>query len=79
MNGDNIFTDHEISSLRAELLAKSCDFDYLQYAEVIEGFLRSRGFGVSHRSACESVSRLEIAHWDLSAVSRELGKLAIAH
>ncbi|HTC94743.1 MAG TPA: hypothetical protein VFA71_02545 [Terriglobales bacterium] len=74
-----MFSAGDISLLRNALQEKAAEFDCWQCAEIIEMFLRSRGYGVSRQAARASVGRLEATNCDDEAVAEELERLALVN
>jgi len=74
-----MFSAGDISWLRSALQEKAAEFDCWQSADMIEMFLRSRGYGVSRQAARTSVVRLEATRCDDEAVAEELERLALVN
>ncbi|HTC96071.1 MAG TPA: hypothetical protein VK699_21695 [Terriglobales bacterium] len=74
-----MFCAGDVSLLRSALQERSAEFDGWQSAEIIEMFLRSRGYGVSRQAARASIARLESTRCDDKAVAEELERLALAN
>lgn len=74
-----MFSAGDISLLRSALQEKSAEFDFWQSADMIQMFLRSRGYGVSAQAARTSVVRLESTRCDDEAVAEELERLALVN
>ena len=74
-----MFSASDISLLRNALQEKAAEFDCWQCAEIIEMFLRSRGYGVSRQAARASVGGLEATNCDDEAVAEELERLALVN
>ncbi len=74
-----MFSPGDISLLRNALQEKAAEFDCWQCAEIIEMFLRSRGYGVSRQAARACIGRLEATNCDDEAVAEELERLALVN
>ncbi len=69
------FSNHELASLRDELLQSG--LDSWQAAELISNFLSGRGYGVSSHGAREAATRIESVGCSFESMHRELEKLAL--
>ncbi len=74
-----MFSAGDVSLLRSALQERAAQFDCWQCADMIEMFLRSRGYGVSRQAARTSIARLESTHCDDEAVAEELERLALVN
>lgn len=75
----HMFSPGDISLLRSALQEKAAEYDCWQCAEIIEMFLRSRGYGVSRQAARACIGRLEATNCDDEAVAEELERLALVN
>jgi len=74
-----MFSAGDVSLLRGALQERAAEFDCWQSADMIQMFLRSRGYGVSPQAARTSVARLGATRCDDEAVAEELESLALAN
>ena len=69
------FTRAEVAVVREELLRRVPD--PFELAEILQGFLVDRGFGVSANSALDAASKIGAAGCSLAAVHAELESVAL--
>jgi len=74
-----MFSAGDVSLLRSALQERAAEFDCWQSADMIQMFLRSRGYGVSPQAARTSVARLGTTRCDDEAVAEELESLALVN
>jgi len=74
-----MFSPGDVSLLRGALQERAAEFDNWQSADMIQMFLRSRGYGVSRQEARASIARLEATRCDDQAVAQELEALALVN
>jgi len=74
-----MFSAGDVSLLRGALQERAAEFDCWQSADMIQMFLRSRGYGVSPQAARTSVARLGATRCDDEAVAEELESLALVN
>jgi hypothetical protein len=75
----HMFPVQDILWLRDALRGKVAEFDSWQRAEIVVMFLKSRGYGVSHQTACDSIVRLEASNCRDDVVVEELESLALVN
>jgi len=69
------FTRAEVAVVREELLRRVPD--PFELAEILQGFLVDRGFGVSANSALDAASKIGAAGCSLAALHAELESVAL--
>jgi hypothetical protein len=69
-----LFTRSELSLLRNEL--RECDLDCWQAGELIEKFVRGRGFGISSNAARELAARFD-SSLPIEDIARQLETVAL--
>ncbi len=69
------FTKAEVGVIREELLRRVPD--PFEFAEILQGFLVDRGFGVSSNSALDAASKIGAAGCSLAALHAELEAVAL--
>lgn len=69
------FTKAEVAAVREELLKRIPD--PLELAEILQGFLVDRGFGISTKSALDAASKVGAAGCSLAALHAELETVAL--
>jgi hypothetical protein len=69
------FTKFEVSEIREELLRRVPD--PFEIAEILQGFLIGRGFGISTNTALDAASKIGAAGCSIAAVQAELEAVAL--
>jgi hypothetical protein len=69
------FSVGELAALRNELLQSG--LDAWDAAQLLQGFLMGRGYGVNRDAAIEAAGRVEGAGCSLDVIQRELEDLAL--
>jgi hypothetical protein len=69
------FSIAELAALRNELLMGG--LDSLQAGEVVQMFLKGRGYGVSPEAALDAASRVEGAGCAIEVIQKELESIAL--
>jgi DNA repair protein RadC len=69
------FSVSELAALRNELLLGG--LDSLQAAELLQIFLKGRGYGVSPEAALDAASRVEGAGCSVDVLQKELETIAL--
>ena len=69
------FTRAEVAVIREELLKRVPDA--FEFAEILQGFIVDRGFGISCSSALDAASKIGAAGCSLTAMHAELEAVAL--
>ena len=69
------FTKAEVAVIREELMKRIPD--PFEFAEILQGFLVDRGFGVSSNSALDAASKIGVLGCSLAALHAELEAVAL--
>ena len=69
------FSVGELAALRNELLGGG--LDALQAAELVQMFLKGRGYGVSPEAALDAATKVECSGCSIEAIQSELDKIAL--
>jgi hypothetical protein len=71
-----LFPLFELTALRNDLL-QSGEIDFREAAELLQVFLRRRGYGVSPAAAMDAASHVEMAGCAIPVLQQELENLAL--
>ena len=71
----NKFTNAEVSAIRNELLSGIPD--PFGMAEILQGFLVDRGFGISSNAALDAASKIGASGCSFAALQTELESVAL--
>jgi len=69
------FTIAEVSAIREQLLQRIPD--PLEIAEILQGFLVDRGFGISSNSALDAASKIGASGFSFAALQAQLEAVAL--